>query len=740
MSSEIACTPPWKLALMERKRRQEKDGQPAGGRSETHLVDMNGLPAWKRDILAKKQQQKNTLVFMARSPGRTIKDTDNDATECVAEHCDAFACIVNGHAASTDHNKRRSCPPNIVPEMTESECCNNNCDLIGFNDEEVDDRPVEERLLPIHRNPILRLDIEKRHSSSQSARSSSSPRTGGESVSSHDRTSVIDETNHVTSPGVFLSSDTDQDVFSAEATNDEVTYGRGFVHKLLMKFSHLAASDQCVAACTPPRLSLGSTAGTRLSVGSAGYGLSGLSMMPSAEAESLQRRRPNASRTKCRSVDDLLGEPELQLVKTDQDTDLDTRRNGSVSSVSGHEESDHTVRPCSLVRKNSVAETEDLPITNIVSNTRSLFENLVTSPRQSNCVPNSSSHNRFSYPSTSEKAKNRPPETIQSAAASKDLEQVPTLQNGLTKCASFGISRERSSDDKKTDTSYAAVNSGISSNAKKSTSVHLTDVKGIQKSDDVSKDNGTVVFDHIRASKDVTAESVKVSAANGHGSDGSSNTSNITAAQDKLPLQKVGDKGDVTAISQTVSCGKPAITANHDVNDKVPTLSEVSSSVSSVPVIPAAVVSSSTATAPSKFSGQKTSASSGISDTRHPVNQGKASSTPGTVSTTVPKAVPSRPGMLLIRPASNLVAANTKTEYLALTKYNDVRKGEFAPASKKVTEPCVDDDVNDVDCDFTDAAPDDDANEQFTFTGAGVHLSRSLLDRTKQGKRVNDLC
>jgi hypothetical protein len=737
MSSEIACIPQWKLALMERKRRQDKDGLSAGARSDGTLIDMNGLPTWKKEILAKKQQQKNTFVFMARSPARTTKDTDHDQTEQMTEHCDSVVDLANGHADIADHNKRRSCPPNIMQEMVDSERCNNNWNSVSCKDEEIVERPVEERLLPIHRNPILRLDIEKRHhSSSQSTRSSSSPRSGSESVGCHDRLSGIEETNHITSPGIFVPADTELDVFSADETNDEVTYGRGFVHKLLIKFSHLAASDQSVATPSPPRpsLPLGSTSGPRGSVGGTSYGQS---RTPSAEAESLSRKRFISSRAKCHSVDDLLGESDFNLVRGDLENNFDVARNGDISGINGHGELDRSVsQSCALTRKNSVAEAEELPITNIVSNTRSLFENLVTSPQHSSAVLNSSLHNRFSYSGTPEKTKGKHPETAQPVSSIKDLEQLPATQNGSTKLSCLGASKENSCDEIKTVTNHVAGNNDSSSNAVNSV---LPDAACVQMPDEVSKGNGIVGFDIMRASRDMTAERAKFPAVNGYINDGSSNNLKSSVVQDMLLEKKPADKVDKVAVSHAVPSAKSSVVSNQDVIEKVSRPSEVRSSVSSNSIIHTAVTNSSTGNVTVKFSGQKAGASNGVSDKNQPsADQEKASITPSRVTNTVPKAGPSRPGMLLIRPASNLVAANTKTEYLSLTKYNDVRKGEFAPAVRKVTEQSGDDEsVNEFENDVTDAAPDVDRDEQFIFAGAGVHLSRSLLDKTKQGKRVS---
>jgi len=94
-------------------------------------------------------------------------------------------------------------------------------------------------------------------------------------------------------------------------------------------------------------------------------------------------------------------------------------------------------------------------------------------------------------------------------------------------------------------------------------------------------------------------------------------------------------------------------------------------------------------------------------------------------------AAPSRPGMLLIRPASNLVAAKTKTEYLGLTKYNDVRKGEFAPATRQF--PVNNEELSDSeDGGFLGQGGD---GKNFEFVGGNVALERSLLNKTKQSKK-----
>jgi len=112
------------------------------------------------------------------------------------------------------------------------------------------------------------------------------------------------------------------------------------------------------------------------------------------------------------------------------------------------------------------------------------------------------------------------------------------------------------------------------------------------------------------------------------------------------------------------------------------------------------------------------------------------------------------PGSLLIRPASNLVAAGTKTEFLVLNKYHDIKQGEFAPAKKRPSyyEDDDDDDVPVTNIDdylpvtnIDDVSPagtprEGDASHQrravrkFDFIGAGVVVKRSLLDKTRKTK------
>ena len=130
------------------------------------------------------------------------------------------------------------------------------------------------------------------------------------------------------------------------------------------------------------------------------------------------------------------------------------------------------------------------------------------------------------------------------------------------------------------------------------------------------------------------------------------------------------------------------------------------------------------------------------------------------------RPVPHGPGMLLIRPASNLVtgAPATNNQFLQITRYNDVKTGSFEPAKKRPNHSAggdvpitnIDDMLDDVpvtNIDDMGYSPDNSprsneidsdtlrrqAAKKYEFIGAEVSLGRSLLVRTRN-KKVRLLC
>ena len=125
------------------------------------------------------------------------------------------------------------------------------------------------------------------------------------------------------------------------------------------------------------------------------------------------------------------------------------------------------------------------------------------------------------------------------------------------------------------------------------------------------------------------------------------------------------------------------------------------------------------------------------------------------------RPAPQGPGMLLIRPASNLVSGGqtSNNQFLQITRYNDVKTGTFEPAKKRsnygavgdVPITNIDDMLDDVpvtnidDMGYSpDSSPrnneiDSDtlrrqAAKKYEFIGAEVSLGKSLLARTRTKK------
>ena len=85
------------------------------------------------------------------------------------------------------------------------------------------------------------------------------------------------------------------------------------------------------------------------------------------------------------------------------------------------------------------------------------------------------------------------------------------------------------------------------------------------------------------------------------------------------------------------------------------------------------------------------------------------------------------------------MAAKTKSEFLDMTKFNDIKKGEFAPAVRRpqmMNNRVGKDDATDGDEDLEQGRVEDNDVSTYEFAGAGVRTGRSLLAKTKAGKKV----
>ena len=203
MSVDVVTFPPWKQALMERKRRrlQSDDATPTEGSFD--LVDH---PTWKRESVLKHQVQHNSIMYFVQPHSNNNIYSSPD-----------ISSLPNDKVNSTFSCKKAE--------------------------------NGEERLLPIHRNPILLLDLEKRQhiwsgtfAAAHSPKAIESPKNGLSPKIADSSTAFTNSELNITtssaSPVPSLVNDINN-VFVEE----EVTYGKGFVHRLLQKFSHLSAKD-----------------------------------------------------------------------------------------------------------------------------------------------------------------------------------------------------------------------------------------------------------------------------------------------------------------------------------------------------------------------------------------------------------------------------------------------------------------------------------------------------------------
>jgi len=700
MSADIASIPSWKIALLERKRLQDKESSgsnvihtPSGAPSHDDQEDVVGshVPAWKRDILTRKQNQKNSSVFLAKH-GQTDNSQSNDTVSSIS----------NGHVHSLVYD------PELDAAVVD----------IDINDT-TEDEPLEERLLPIHQNPILRLDLKKRYkssSSSGSTRSSLSPKvtstSSGSQVHSSDPSSVSTQAP-VTPDAVDAVN---EEVFSNDNDYEtEVAYGRGFVHKLLMKFSHLSSSSNEHTPNNRYSKQRFSSLGDHCKKSS-----TGLQRKSSRDLESISSKRLSMPTTRFHSVDDLLNETKfaVQIDQGDSADELDITVtndvNGEVTTHLDHGDVDRNEDDVTSKRDSNCEEIADeLPFANIVSSARSLFESLAVhsaSQKQSTSLSSiqNTASSRFSYIGTLER--------------SHHSKNTPTTKTEV-------------STPKKFDHSYSSLNKSVKSTAEEPHSNGTSSV-----TDDGESQRNADARIESDANKSVQESVNKMSSC--------------TVVNSPTGLSSTSTDSDSSMFNRNVNISATKL------SQPASTCADLTTGNSDVPVVNSPVKDQEREIIPVAFTTQVKSAV----DESHSFTDGAKSSAIENTSTSIAKPIhvdnsslfsqpadkkenvksqpafsgkkpaPSRPGKLVIRPASNLVAAKTSSEYLELTKFNDVRKGEFAPPLKKERiDPAFDDDTDKAD----GVASDSVTAEEYVFDGAGVIIGQSLLTKTNKRKSVN---
>lgn len=656
MSVDVASLPAWKLALLERKRRQEIDSHGIGSQSDGS-EKLGNIPPWKQEILFRKQQKRH-------STGRTYGGLDGENRRSLSE------ILLSPEDGERFSHGIDPWPVLLSPVRDaayygdlKTTCHLSNSAVDHASELELDGAPVDERLPPVHQNPILLFDLEKRqHSGFQVSLSSPAAGDSHQRSSLPSKLSKLQVNSHESLDGEHIqcpAEEAQDDVFRGE----EVTYGKGFVSRLLQRFSYLSVrEDQSIPP--PPFL-------RSLSRGQSSEDFTKHHYAPDVGS------KKNAARKKTNSVDDLLVESmsSRSVVENGAMMNGGDDREGSRDLSSAHE-----------------GQTE----VSIVLNAKSIFESLATSPTS---IKNPAFQDRHS---TSVKKIHETQEAQRSAENHNEPNRKEARDNTIAPSGPTVVQSNSSS---------TAHQPPVIIGPKPVYTGHLTSLKpaehqltkcpNAQKSGDINFVKDTAEKTKNSAQISIMANRVAPNQAHKTGTD-HKNMGSISESQSLLVSNEATNPPHDSKDHASHLYISPHIQEPSKIKEHVP------ASLISVP-------------------SQKDRSAASNMKTHEPSLKENA---------TVPKKPPpSRPGLLLIRPASNLTT--TKTEYLQMTKYNDITRGEFAPAKRPIRKTGGDDD-EDSDADDVDGARDCSKylKVRYEFEGGGIQIGRSLLAKTKKGIQV----
>lgn len=620
-----ATLPSWKLDLIERKRRQELD--PAGPRVSSDLgSDAATLPPLKQDILFRKHQKSLTgtdgLEDEIRPSPAGIFLSPGDGKEC-------GGTVVDQRDLSLSLEAIRESPPERGPGL----CA----------DGEI---PLEDRLPPVHLNPFFLMDLENRGGPPTvailNANDSHRPvkQSGLRDSGLHD----FDADG--------ADDSTIEDLRCDEIQNEEeVTYGKGFVNRLLQKFSCLSGREEV----SPVRSHFPRTFSRQQSNND---------LFDDFYKSGSRSKRPQMKRTN--SLDDLLresafhSEPENCRVVNDTEGECGVRwsSRGTESRV--------------LSVKNIFEGLAKLPTTS--ANSWALHNQHPTSPRL------------YEKSDVSDSARIR---ELQ-AENSEDFRDG-VVQNCLD---SSHVMHDKNFD---TAAHHHAINDnmrnsfGCRASLPPPTENKLTTVTdvGVYLGEENNRNDKSAV-QVSKCKTDVLAYLIDLPEKN------STNDRFVAGS-----LRDVVNSATSELMSSNLSTGLPQ------------TRQEIKVQVS-----------------PRSLPDQNNS------DHSEPVKlDRRAKNAPSSADSTAVKKPLPRPGLLLIRPASNL--ANVRSNGPEkMTKYNDIRDGEFLPAKIAVRKsvPSGDSDPDEFE-ELVDASKYL-RTVRFEFEGAGICLERSLLSKSKKGAQL----
>ena len=601
------------------------DKEPKGHFSGSNGATVSSIPVWKKNLMMKKvhhhQQHKNALLF----------DDVNDISDS-----SAFKSVLQrGTMVSYFYPADDNVKPKAYTLKEGAPRLNSISQECGRVDDE------EESILPVHQNPILLHDLERRSKDLTNQPCNKLP---------YWRSSTEEQTIFPADVGEDSVFD-DSSKSREDSDPEEVVYGRGFVHKLLLRFTSLAQQDE----------------------------------------QQQKHLHPHRTSPKAKSGGMYDSEP-------------------SLSSKEGHgvrsKSPEKTVKQENEEKSFSDGEDKIEP----VLNTLCMFEKLFCSRKKSQ--------------EDHVVDKDHKVNIVSPTTPSRKITQKPSVPKDLNFVSKSKMHFPGSDHDLKSHSVYSISND------------HLTITRTTKEEDTKTRD---------RLEKKVVSHNDKL------------DSKEIDILSSPVDVKLVTSMFEATADLPKI--GRPTLSkeiksGSNKSSSKEPVSSQ-DASIISADATPAAVVVATNATSSVDANHTATITSSVTAvrktEVHRQLRQHKRHSskdyleikqsekitndykvamessqhtnniqTPsGTIHSSA-KLIASvaRPGKLLIRSSGTAASVDV----LALPKYNDIRTGEFVPASKVYLDEYADD--------------YDNSNFDFEFEGAGVRLDRSMLSRTRDTKKV----
>ena len=744
MSVSINNVPPWKRALLERKRSNE-DGD-RGCPTKEEGAGMSSLPSWKRDVLNKKQHTKNSFIFLGEKiPGNTTDKSANNSNQ-----------NLNSPSNSPEPGQHTEQP------ISSSSSGKKN----------------GEHLPTLQENPWLKADSSRTKRDKQSHRLSDS---------------MIDRRSNHSSNHSCLETDGSRVTQNSHAVinnEEEVTYGKGFVHILLKKFSLMSNKDE------EETYQLQSSHKGRISRSTENLldsklEYSSRSFSPQGRNESLSPR----SHTLSQSSDTL---PSPRVVFDEPGSSPREKHKmgfedkaGTVTPevfASDYESSPLDNSSSSVVAvSDDITDNSELPKRNIVASARCVFESYAShsdskgqsiSPRSPRSPRTKSVHSLIAVDRLSssgddqtivksiydlDNSENRggsnssnvdantavlsPKATSDTFQQSRSKFFPGTSPGSANKDISNKVSTEKldiTVSSNGMDTQSHSKNDLVKGNTETTgkNSMFVKNAHGLKSSDIVNGHvNGTNTVSSLERAESPFKKRkapTPVKIISNEQNDNKKHVTSVEVTNSTVKIKSVPQKLDnISTVTVTSQTKKAEIKTSHKVKNSDQGHSETTKNDAKRPNLSLKLDKAKPENVNSSEANKKTK----VDEPHFPVKI----NTNRKAKFKVPSS--SGPGSLLIRPASNMVQGKD-AQFVSLdVKYHDIKTGDFAPAKKKPAyydkhsdDSDEDELVTNIDDVIEGQDPEKDANanvpkktkcKKYDFIGQGVVLSKSSLKSRK---------